>query len=863
MTTAPRRLGPYTLGAELGAGGMGVVYRARDERLGRDVAVKVLPPAFRNPDRLRRFEAEARAAAALSHPNVLALFDVGSDGDEHYLVTELLEGRSLAALLADGPPPLRRALSLGAQLARGLAAAHERKIVHRDLKPSNLFVTVDGTLKILDFGLAKVVAPEVSPFGETQESGGTLSAHTSEGAILGTVGYMAPEQVQGRPADARSDLFAVGCVLYELLAGRRAFDGPTAVETSYAILRDEPAPLPPSVPVAVARVVRRCLEKEPAERFQSARDLSFALEALDPEAPSQPSVAPASAAPPSRRRLRGPIALGAIALAAAGFGVGALAMRARPSLPTQNVRFTQVTFRPALIAQARFVPGSANVVYTSLVENLAQVVSGLPGTPEVRPVTDPDVELYDISPKGELALGLGSKLHDKTLARASLMGGAPRPLLENVSAASFAPDGESLMVIHEVDGVQRVELPIGHVLIETRAWMVRARLSPRGDRIALVEYKVPSYGIGQVEVLELDGRRRALTETYQSIGAPVWSPDGREIWFSTDGTIRAVTLDGKSRVLLSAPSDLTLRDTAPDGRVLLATDTFHHRVSGTLRGAERERDLSWFELSDAPYLPTRGDRVLTTVLGLGKATDNRTYLRGGDRAPAVQLSDGNSLALSPDGAWAVVGKGRSYSELELVPTGPGTSRALPRGTIELVTRVFWFADGKTLLVVGREPGRPMRVWRLALDGGQPPRPISDEGVITAAGPSPDGQWVAAYDLAKRQALRLPADGGAVRPIDKLPAGILPIGWSDGGAALFVRTLDVVMRLDGYVSTSVPVKIERFDLASGARTPWRTLAPPEPGGESHIDVVSITPDGGAYAYAYGTRTSLLYVAEGLR
>jgi serine/threonine protein kinase/predicted Zn-dependent protease len=299
------RLGPYEIVAPLGAGGMGEVYRAKDTRLGREVAVKVLPAEVAaHPERLRRFEVEARAASALNHPNILTVHDFGSQDGVTYLVTELLSGESLRQLVQSGPLAARRAVEIGVQIARGLAAAHEQGIVHRDLKPENLFVTRDGVAKILDFGLAKRTPPLAVPVSEAS----TMAEATAAGTILGTVGYMAPEQVRGEPCDARADLFALGCVLYELLTATGPFRRDAAVESLSAILRDEPAAPPPGapgMPPALDHVVRRCLEKSPAHRFQSANDLAFALtEALA----ASTSVAPAPRTPysaePRRRRLR-------------------------------------------------------------------------------------------------------------------------------------------------------------------------------------------------------------------------------------------------------------------------------------------------------------------------------------------------------------------------------------------------------------------------------------------------------------------------------------------------------------------------------------------------------------------------------
>ena len=275
------RLGPYEVLAPLGAGGMGEVYRARDPRLGREVAIKVLPVSFcKDADRLRRFRKEARAAGALNHPNILAIYDVGTHAGSPYLVSELLEGETLHWELLSGGLSTRRALDYAAQISHALAAAHERGIVHRDLKPENVFVMRDGRLKILDFGLAKLVHNQD---GSGAASLPTATAGTEPGAVLGTLGYMSPELVRGRPADPRSDIFSVGAILYEMLSGKRAFHGDSAADTMSAILRDEPPDLTrsgPKISPGLERIVRHCLEKNPEQRFQSALDLAFDLETL-------------------------------------------------------------------------------------------------------------------------------------------------------------------------------------------------------------------------------------------------------------------------------------------------------------------------------------------------------------------------------------------------------------------------------------------------------------------------------------------------------------------------------------------------------------------------------------------------------
>src|SRR5580658_504270 len=277
---ADTKLGPYNIQSLLGSGGMGEVYRARDARLNRIVAIKVLPKSYSaDADLLQRFVQEARAAAALNHPNILSIFDIGEERGAPYIVSELLEGQTLRERIRSGPLSSRKATEYALQVARGLAAAHEKGIVHRDLKPENLFLTHDDRVKILDFGLAKLTRPET----DASEENPTVQVNTEPGQIMGTVGYMSPEQVRGKAADHRSDIFSFGSILYEMLSGQHAFRGESAADTMSAILKEEPAELSETarnVPPALERMVRHCLEKNPAQRFQSAGDLAFNLEAL-------------------------------------------------------------------------------------------------------------------------------------------------------------------------------------------------------------------------------------------------------------------------------------------------------------------------------------------------------------------------------------------------------------------------------------------------------------------------------------------------------------------------------------------------------------------------------------------------------
>ncbi|MGH9368157.1 MAG: protein kinase domain-containing protein, partial [Thermoanaerobaculia bacterium] len=431
--TAGTRLGPYEILAPIGAGGMGEVYRARDERLRRDVAVKVLPASFsQDADRLRRFEQEAQAAGGLNHPNITAVHDLGTHDGAPYIVTELLEGETLRSRLSGGALAARKAIDYGVQVARGLAAAHEKGIVHRDLKPENLFVTKDGRVKILDFGLAKL-KPEKED-GQTDLQ--TVSA-TEPGVVLGTMGYMSPEQVRGKPADRRSDLFSFGAILYEMLSGQRAFRGETAADTITAILTKEPPDLSQTnkeIRPGLERIVRHCLEKNPEERFESARDLAFDLEALS-------GLSEATGAVAAARGKSGPrpswALLAAVAVAGAALAGMAAYVSGKKAGYVPPPSFHQLTFQRGEIGGAHFSPDGQTIVYSAAWEGKPfEIFINRPESPESRPFGLPG-EVLAISKSGELAVSLNRRstlpfTRTGRLARISIAGGAPRDILDDV-----------------------------------------------------------------------------------------------------------------------------------------------------------------------------------------------------------------------------------------------------------------------------------------------------------------------------------------------------------------------------------------------------------------------------------------------
>jgi serine/threonine protein kinase len=486
------KLGPYEILSALGAGGMGEVYRARDPRLGREVAIKVLPSGCApDSERLRRFEQEARATAALNHPNILAVFDIGSQDNSPYIVSELLDGETLRERLNSGALPVRKAVEYALQISRGLAAAHDHGIFHRDLKPENIFITRDGHVKILDFGLAKLTMPEPGSSGLSAQA--TLDSVTGRGVLLGTLRYMSPEQCRGASVDARSDLFSFGAVLYEMLSGRRAFRGDTTADTISSILKEEPPDLATTgrdVPPMLERIVHHCIEKDPTQRFQSARDIAFALEALSSTSSSVagPAAAPAPAiAVTTRKSWLVPGLLGAIIVLVAG--VALLIVRVNAPAP-EPPSYRQLTFSRESIASARFAPDQRTIIYgIARVGTQTELFSLAPDSHAPVSLGLKDVDVESISSAGEMLLiqqrhSLVRVARVGVLARAPMSGAAPRPMMNDVADADWGPDNQ-IAVARYVEGHFRIEYPIGHALYEPSAGYVsNVRVSPKGDWVA-------------------------------------------------------------------------------------------------------------------------------------------------------------------------------------------------------------------------------------------------------------------------------------------------------------------------------------------------------------------------------------------
>jgi Tol biopolymer transport system component len=854
------RLGPYEILSPIGAGGMGEVYKARDERLKRDVAVKVLPASYsQDADRLRRFEHEAQAAGGLNHPNIMAVYDLGSHEGAPYIVTELLEGETLRARLAGGAIPVRKAIDYAIQTARGLAAAHEKGIVHRDLKPENLFVTNDGRVKILDFGLAKLTQPEGPAAGLTNLPTAPAT-NTEPGVVMGTLGYMSPEQVKGKPTDQRSDLFSFGAILYEMLSGSRAFHRDSAAETMSAILREEPPDLSSSnknVQPGLERIVRHCLEKNPEERFYSARDVAFDLEALSGLSGAATA---ATAAPPSgRRRLLPAAAAAAILAALVCLPLGFLAGKGRGAATPP--RFRQLTFRRGTVWTARFGSDGKTVLYSASWDaNPTEVFVGSPDSPESRPLGFAGADVLAVAPSGDVAISLksfvsGEFMRTGTLARASATGGgAPREILEGVEAADWAPNGQDLAVVRGAGGGTRLEYPIGKTVYETHGWIGNPRVGP-GGRVAFMEHPGVGDDGGFPAVIGADGKMTALTKAFGSCQGLAWSPDGREIWFTAaevgNRSLYAVSLSGKLRTLTMVTGSLTLQDVSKDGRALLIDETRRLGCSALAPGAKKERDLSWLDWSRPVAFSRDGKTILFYESGEGGGPGYSTYVRATDGSPAVRLGEGQALGITPDGAWAAsVLHKLTDPRVLLYPTGAGQAKPLTPSGLRFRQGFRFMPDGRHVLSGGAEEGKGDRVYLLDVEGGKP-RPVTPEN-YRAVGPiTTDGRRFVTR-TPEGATVIYPVEGGEPVAAKGFDAGDVAVGWTADDRVLYV------VQTRGLGS-----RIDRLDPLTGRRELWKEIVPADPTGIVRISSVLVSPDGSFYGYAYSRVLSNLFLVEGLK
>ncbi len=939
MTLAPgTRLGPYEVLSQIGAGGMGQVYKARDPKLDRMVAIKVLPPSLaKSGDLLARFEREAKAVAALNHPNILGIYDFGCEGDHNYAVMELLEGESLRERLKAGPLTPKKAVEIARQMAEGLAAAHAKGIVHRDIKPDNVILTRDGHVKVLDFGLAKVhplplgdaPAPDLEgsgpqtqisdwsgserPPGEfsgwsgssaaistlpTLAGSGSQSGQTQVGAILGTVGYMSPEQVKGRAADHRSDIFTLGVVLYEMLTGRKAFHRETAAQTLTAIVEEDPAEFTGTrglIPPALERLVLHCLEKEPGRRFQSMQDLAYDLSTITTLSAAGGVDSPTQV----RRKTSKAILLTLIAATAVGAALGAanLLHLGRPEAPPS---FHRLSFVPGTIESARFGPDGKTVYFSQRVGGGRPDLYVLhPDDTEPKALGIQDALLLGVSPANELAFIRGPRFrfggrYQGLLARAPGGGGAQRDLQEDVAEAVW--DGEGLATLSVDADVQfHLQFPAGKEIL-AGGWSSRTirHLRPSKDGTLMALLDSDSVARTEIALYDRSGRRRRLFvkegdsngDTFTGLA---WGPTG-ELWVSElqgDQTaLWALSLEGQQRFLWRGGGTYQLMDVAPSGRALLTHHQVRRGVLALRAGDPQAKDLSILGSTQAKGLSADGRSLLvleSPVMEGGTPRDS-AFIRPLEGGPALKLGRGLPQSLSPDGRWvhmdlAALGTAdldpawvQALQEAGLdprnlgdpilraryilfVPTSLGRPFAVPIPTgFEDPGYAHLLADGQHVAVTLTTQGKDH--WVLLDRRGGAPRILTGEGLglfYSGLDPiSPDGTRLIVSGNSKAWFIQ-PLAGGEPSPIQGMLPGERVIGWSADGQAIHLRPELSVL----------PVTLTRLDLRTGARQQIMAFTPPDPAGHIQTRGVFINPEARAFAFTYDKKLSELYLVEGLK
>jgi tRNA A-37 threonylcarbamoyl transferase component Bud32/dipeptidyl aminopeptidase/acylaminoacyl peptidase len=849
-------VGPYEVLDFLGAGGMAEVYRALDPRLRRKVALKVVGArSFGDNELSERLQREARLAGGLSHPNIVAVYDVGEHGGAPYIVTELLEGETLRERLRRGPVPLSTALEWAIQIAQGLGAAHEQGLVHRDLKPENVFITSSGRIKLLDFGIAKPTRSEVAPGDFLQSTVGSDGELTGTGVVLGTPGYMSPEQLKGEPLGAPSDLFSLGAMLYELLSGTRAFPGATNVESSYRILHGEPAPLPPTVPQGLAALVRGCLEKDPVLRFQSARDLALSIEALR-SGVFTPSGSQLLTSVQTGRRIGLIAGLASIAVLACAAAVLLWGVR-RPVPRIADVH--QLTHQRGSIWAARFAPDDRTVYLSAAWGGGLPHIYALSGSSaEPEDLGLGEAQLLAVSQRGELLITLHPDFvvdfdgPRGTLARVLPRHQLPRELATGVEYADWAPDGERIAVTRWENGRSRLEYPLGNLLLESTAgWISHPRVAPDGERVAFILHPVTHDNAGQLMVIRAGQQPERWTDLFaDGMGPLAWAPDGESILFSGSRASGPGEPSSLWRVRRGRPpvvihretSDLLLGDVSHDGRVLVIGIEWRQEIEVQSAGLPRNRPVEGPGWELVEGLPRDGRSVLYLV-----QTDdgNQMLLRRLDAAVPIKLGVGVPLDLSQDGLWALASTSEPSGQLSVLPTGTGNSRTWTVPEVSRIRIGTFFPDGRRAAVLSpdRSTGE-RRIHIVNLENGESRvlRPTLPAQIHIAV--SPDQRRIAAVGNDDVITM-LPVEGGEPIRVAELGPAMLVAGWTDDGA------------LVAFERRGLPSRVLRFDPASGSVRQIAVLSPNDPAGVVEIHHVRMTPDAKTFAFHFKRSSDRLF------
>ena len=876
------RFGSFKVTETIGSGGMGEVCRATDTNLKRDVALKVLPEGFvEDAARLARFRREAEILASLNHPNIAAVYGLEKAHGQTAIVMELVEGPTLADRIRLGPIPVAEATDIAIQISNAIEAAHERGVVHRDLKPENIKLRDDGVVKVLDFGIAKTAERAVAS-GDSDSPPLTTPALTETGMILGTAAYMSPEQARGRALDTRTDIWAFGAIVYEMLSGQAPFLGEDVTETIANVLRLEPDwNALPELPPLLLIFIRQCLKKDPRDRVRDIADVRLAL--------MNRYDAPLFAAQRQRngKRLDSSIWLASALIVLVAGALGAALWNTATGPASVELTFRQLTFRNGDVGMARFAPDGQVIVYSASWDGAPyQIYTTRTDSFQSSPLANlPPADLLAVSHNSRLALALARQSVDGwqprgVLAEASLAGGAPRELEDGVVSADFGRDGEIAAVVRLTAMGMQIEFPVGSVVHSTTGGRIinGVRVSPNGEQVCF------SVGYGQLYTSTSGGPARQIGGTLPRVNNCAWNPDGSEIWFTyapTGGTyasLDAIAPSGdRRRVLAALPAYGRLHDVSPEGSVLMAIGPLRYSVHGSASASAIEKDLSVFDATRIEHFNFAGTHLLLRSGSTGSADRGPSWLRALDAEDPVQLGNLNGLALSPDNAWiAALGDGstaawidsldRRYSAsndgsnvITLEPIGTG----MPR-TIELPVEVQYragnqhgtnnwevrnpefSANGERLLLpFARNTHGIEQAYVHDLAQGWT-RAVTPEGVTGPVVLAPDGQAVAyqqpdglyVYSLVSDEHRRLPGD----------PDSGMLARWSADQASLYL------VEQRGAVAT-----IYDRDIETGERTRLREIRVPDPAGVTRFELW-VAGDGAAYAYTLDRMLSNLYLVE---
>ncbi len=867
ILTPGQTFGAYKILAPLGRGGMGEVYRARDTRLGRDIALKILrEDGAADPERVRRFEDEARAASSLNHPNIVVIYEVGEatiPGESRptrYLAMEVSEGQPLSEVLAGSRVPTRRFLELAFQLADGLARAHEGGIVHRDLKPSNVMVSRDDHVKILDFGLAKLRS--------VTEGGSSLPARedteTAPGTVMGTVGYMSPEQVRGEPATPASDQFSLGCIFYEMLTGNRPFRAKSSADVMSAILRDDPVALAeasPATPEPVCWIVERCLAKSPGHRYVSTRDLARDLQNLRGHALESKPRMSVEALPPARRRWR-PAAVAA-ALLLLGAAAALLVTQSWKQRPEPD--FRRLTFRRGVVWRALFVPNTNTILYTASWDGSStKTYLTMTGSAGSDRMLESDVQLpMAFSRDGSEVLVLLGRSRaainaQGTLAWRPLLGGQPRSILQNAGWADWS-DAVGLLAVVRDAGAERVlELhratgQLERSLFRTLGGISYVRFSRDGREVAFIHHPSRYDSAGEVRLADTRGSgSRSLTPTFQRCAGLDWDFKTGEVWFTASranvysSTLWRLSPRGSLHILLGLPDVFTLQGVSGDQRALLISSASGRGMVVRRRG-ERPRDLTWLGMSLVADISPDGKSLLFEDGGPTEASHG-SWLRPLDGGDALRLGPAVPGAFSPDGRSVVATTPQLQGAPQLVsmPVGPGPTRPL---TSDAASHSGPSFAGPDTILFERALGGTSEIWRMARDGTQA-RSLGATGCDMPFA-SPSGHsFVCRCGEAKGSLYVFPLEKGEGRKLAELTDGemVLFARWSGSGSEIFAVTSSLeLLTIDaatGKIRSTEPV-----DLGE-------TVAP------STVRSATLNEDASIQAYSFERFSSGLYLADGL-